>query len=239
MDGWILFVEALGYVAWPTVVLIALLVLQGPIRAFILDADEATWGKGKLKRSLERSSQLKWSASQGVDDATLEGVETTPDSEHQSSSYVYTNEELNDRNIDSKAFLKYYESVVRRRLDNSKYNTNTTSSRLGAEIIGNTYADLKQAIRIVAYFAGLATQRGRPPRTATLLAGLDIPNSLRDDIDTSRQFAKDVTNGDLKVNGEVAANYVDSVSSLLNRLLTSAADSTEISPEQPQHKSFN
>jgi hypothetical protein len=229
IEGWQIVSDVIGHIAWPLVVVAALLVLRRPIIAFISDIDEAGWGSAKVKRGNKRSETLKAEATDGTQaDDAFDSEPTADDAIDTGSSDAKV-----DPSIDPAHLLRYYGRIVIDRLRGSKYNVDTTSARLGAEIVGSTYADLKQAVRVVAYVHGSVGMRGKLPSLETSLDALQLPSDLDGDIREARKFSMDVTSRTVKVNGEGAANYIDSVRAVTTRLLTWAIDKAASAPAIP------
>ncbi|WP_307505599.1 hypothetical protein [Clavibacter sp. B3I6] len=120
-----------------------------------------------------------------------------------------------DRTAD---LLSFYERIVRERLRRSTYNTSTTSARLGAEIVGNSYADLKQALRVVHYLHFGMGSRGKIRSTRRMYQDLGLPAALQNDMLKARSFATDVHERRDVVDGVGAEAYIKTVDALVGRL---------------------
>lgn len=218
IEGWQIVSDIVGHLIWPLLVAALVIAFYKPIHAFLTDAEEAGWGSAKVKRGNQRSHNLKKeTAPSGSDD---EGEETTS-SARTSAEPLAGMQELLDLSPASPAdTIRYYGRIVLDRLRRSKYNTDTTSARLGGEIVGTTYADLKQAVRMIAYLVGATSgKRGPLAGLEPTLDGLALPDDLAADIREARQLAMDVTDRTAKVDGQGAADYIDSVRALVQRLV--------------------
>jgi len=219
------FATVVGHLAWPLVVLAIVLTFRRQIAEFISEVEEAGWGSGKVKRGNEISRALKREATdlkEPLDDeaSRLEEepvVEVNPSASSNSTDGLPAADAVA---AERRRLLGFYRRIAVDRLQSSKYNTNTTSARLGAEIVGNTYADLKQALRMVAFSEkNHSGTRGRFARFETNLDALGLPDDLAADIAEARSFAHQVTSGHTKVDGNGASDYIDAVESLITRLM--------------------
>lgn len=219
------FATVVGHLAWPLVVLAIVLTFRRQIAEFISEVEEAGWGSGKVKRGNEISRALKREASDSkepLDDEAAPSEEERVADSNPSVTGTAT-EDLPAADAvaaERRRLLRFYRRIAMDRLQSSKYNTNTTSARLGAEIVGNTYADLKQALRMVAFSEkNHSGTRGRFARFETNMDALDLPDDLAADIAEARSFAHQVTSGHTKVDGNGASDYIDAVESLISRLI--------------------
>lgn len=199
--------DLIGQALWPVLALIALIVLRKPLINLVGRVDEVDLPGAKVKLGNERASELKREAEENanIDLDTLDVRdrvdEPMPDTEPEADAPA----------LDSERFIRYYWRIVDNRLRLSGYNTSTTSSRLAGEIVGNTYADLKQLLRVVGYFRGIGGNRGRLMRMDALIERLELPNDLRKDILWARRFAEDVTDKTVQVDGNGATDFITAV----------------------------
>ncbi|UKF32108.1 hypothetical protein [Clavibacter phaseoli] len=114
--------------------------------------------------------------------------------------------------------LNFYERIVRERLRRSTYNTATTSARLGAEIVGSSYADLKQTLRVIHYLRFGIGSRGKIRSMQRMYADLKLPSGLEEDMLKARAFATDVHERKDVVDGVGAEAYIRTVDTLVGRL---------------------
>jgi hypothetical protein len=248
IEGWKIVADVIGHVVWPLLVAIVLIRFHKPLYKFLSEADEAAWGGASVKRGNKESKQLRSMVEDTVGEV-VEGnspvVDESDDSkgsDQHDSLNLQAETDLRVDDIqtgvdtggtarlaaDRAATLRYYGRVAENRLVNSKYNTSTSSARLGAELVGNSYADLKQAVRMVAFVAqGVGGTRGRLPALLGTLDGLILPRELDADIRKARAFAEDVTAGSLRVDGQGASDYIDSVRVLVNQLIAWGVSSIE------------
>jgi hypothetical protein len=216
IEGWEVVADVVGHLAWPLLVLAVILMFRTQIATFIAEIEEAGWGDGKVKRGNQRSFKLKQEAADTEPSvAPVLGADGTPAAADAAADLPVVRA-LGER----QRLIMYYARVVVDRLRTSKYNTDTTSARLGAEIVGNTYADLKQAVRFIAFaLRDSGGTRGVIPGVTKNLEVLALPDDLDHDIREARQFAHDVTERRAKVDGQGAADYIDVVRSLVTRLM--------------------
>ncbi len=214
IEGWQVVADVIGHVIWPALVITIVLLFRTQIASFITEVEEADWGGAKLKRGNRRSRELKEEASDHGPDDTIEGAS-------ESEAEIVEPQFVPENDVPEPfRFLTYYGRTVIDRLRSSKYNTDTTSARLGAEIVGSSYADLKQAVRIVAFVVrGSGGSRGVIPGLTKNLEVLALPDDLDRDIRDARQIAVDVTEKRLRVDGDGASDYIDSIRSLVTRLI--------------------
>lgn len=216
IEGWQVVSDVIGHVIWPALVITVVLVFRKQIAAFISEVEEADWGGAKVKRGNQRSKELKAEASADLEGAKELEIEQAV--EDVSGDAGQTGETL--AALSASRLITYYGRIVIDRLRTSKYNTDTTSARLGAEIVGNTYADLKQTVRLVAFILrDSGGMRGVIPGLQKNLEVLQLPDDLDRDIRDARQLALDVTEKRLKVDGQGASDYIDSVRLLVTRLV--------------------
>ncbi len=220
IEGWQIVGDVVGHVVWPFVVLGIALIFRRQLAGLLSDVEEADWGGAKLKLGTRRSKELQKEVKDAAEDDSAEII--TP-GEGEGEGDVGGDKPSDtgaDSVPDSVRFLAYYGRTVVDRLNSSDYNTDTTSVRLGAEIVGSTYADLKQAVRVVAFVTrNSGGRRGVIPSFAKNLDVLQLPAELDSEIRKARQFAIDVTEKRIKVQGEGASAYIDSVASLVGRLV--------------------
>ncbi|MEV7633614.1 hypothetical protein AB0N64_14540 [Microbacterium sp. NPDC089318] len=221
IDGWRVVADVVGHVAWPALVGTIVFLFRKQIGWFISEIEEAGWGGASVKRGNQKSKALKReTTSEAEEIGEGDGVDAPELSTPGPQSLETAPEELTAARL-----IPYYGRIAIDRLRASKYNTDTTSARLGAEIVGNTYADLKQAVRFVAFVLhGSGGRRGPIPGLHKNLELLQLPDDLDADIREARQFAVDVTDRKLKVDGQGASDYIDSVRVLLTRLVNWAVD---------------
>jgi hypothetical protein len=227
IQGWEVVADVVGHLAWPALIITIILLFRKQIATFIAEVEEADWGGAKVKRGNQLSKNLKEEAAE-ADAVTVIDLDAEP------APLVTPTEQPNadlsapTPSASSARLLTYYGRIVVERLRTSKYNTDTTSARLAAEIVGNTYADLKQSIRFVAFVVrGSGGTRGVIPGLQKNLEVLELPEDLDRDIRDARQLALDVTEKRVRVSGEGASDYIDSVRLLVTRVVNWASVQSE------------
>ncbi|WP_372469214.1 hypothetical protein ACCO44_08160 [Microbacterium maritypicum] len=219
IEGWNVVSDVVGHIVWPLLVATLIFAFRKPIYAFISDAEEAGWGSATVKRGNQRSRNLKQETAPHRDDA-VEERDPVSTQHGVAASSGDPDPLVEDATPTPDRTIRFYGRIVIDRLRRSKYNTDTTSARLGAEIVGTTYADLKQAVRLIAFLVGSTSgQRGPLAGVEPTLDALSLPDDLAADIREARKLAIDVTERTAKVDGQGAADYIDSVRALIERLV--------------------
>lgn len=217
---WIAVVaDGLAPFAWPSVVLIAIIVVGGRLGSWA-DEIELSW-KGvnaKVRTGNSRAKMLLKSAED--DEDTGQTVAPPTDAAESAGDLPYVTDELaeNDPSQRRKTDISYYSRVVIDRLQGSARNTDTTSARLSAEIVGNTWAEVKQAMRVFNYMVTGVGTRGPLKTSERLLRDLDLPPDLLSDLSDARRLAQDVTDRVVAVDGTGASQYIDAAVLLVSRL---------------------
>jgi hypothetical protein len=220
IEGWQIVANVIGHIAWPLLVGILVLAFRGPLVNILGNIEGFEWGKGKVKLGNERTRVLKTETTDGqMDGGDDEGASVPSAASHEPQNDGSGEPAASTPEARIQA-MKYYGRIVADRLRGSKYNTSTTSAKLGSEMVGSTYADLKQALRVVAYNAqSLGSMRGPLLGTEAILEQLALSDDLAADIRDARKVAVDVTGGAIKVDGQGAGDYIDSVRALVARLV--------------------
>lgn len=209
-----------AHISWPVAILILLLIFRGPLTSLIDNMTEFEgWGvKAKTQRGNQRAKSLSANA---ADDGAPDVPKGGENGQKPPTEENVEADDQEDLGLTKASVLNSYERIVIDRLKMSAYNTDTTSARLGAEIVGNTYADLKQSVRMVSALFGRVGIRGRLQGTEVILDGFThdgMSGELRDDILGARDFATDVQERKVAVDGSGAEEYIRTVSSLVTRL---------------------
>lgn len=248
-DDW--FTPTLDFVsalAWPLVVIALLLIFRSNVAALIDDLSEVTgFGASAKRRGNHRSETLKKDTGSDLEegasggDATAEEPDTNESLPLEADETRHGAEEVSAfgdpvRSPSSTLdFIKFYRNLAQLKMASNAANTFTTSAKLSAEIVRNTYGDLRMSIRVVAFHIGgplsVSGQRGRKVFPHVTLGRIDAPENLIDLVREARDFADDVAAERVKLDGQGADTYVDTCLEISRQLFEWA--SAEVAAGSP------
>ena len=233
--------------AWPSAVVILLLVFRGPIIAFIDDIYEFTGFGTSAKRDGNRRSERLRAETQAVSSDTGESPE---EGRSDISNEVESAEGLDDgadglgqvsnaltewptglSTASGLAFLRFYRGLARLKIKTHHDKSETTSARLAAEIVSNSYSDLRLSIRVCAFFLqgpeSVSGPRGRKALPQMTLKRLNAPVELIDLVREAWTFSKDIDDGAERVDGRGADAFIDSCLEIQSQLFNWAEEQLE------------
>lgn len=217
---------------WPAVVLTLLILFRRQIGSFINDITEVAGFGASAKRGDRRVSDLK----KTTEDASEESGTTleTPAVADEESSPTPQLEVLDNAARTPAAFLTFYRDLVRVQLRAQLQGTQTTSTRLSAQIVRSTYSILLLSVRVVAYWVSgpqaMATKRGALAASQVTLGRIDAPPELTDLVRELRDLAMDVAKGSIELSGDGARSYIESVDAACDQLFTLALTMVDAAP---------